>query len=103
MLRALVLLLFAGCAPASSPEAVPSVGWGFDVDEESPAGKADGAEEVDAFFAPGSFYYFHVSGWPRDRMTPASLERALAFPGTELRVYRAPSGSPHHCPDEDVG
>lgn len=68
---------------------------------ELPGGKADGVG-IEEFFGPGSFYYFRVDGWPADRRAPADLDEALAFPGSELRIYRARPAAPQHCPDSEV-
>lgn len=102
--RYLTLLLFpifgviaSGCA-LDTPD--------IDVDGRDPHewsdGKADGVGSIEDFFAPGTFYYFRVDGWPRDRRSPADLREALALPGTELRVYRARPDASEHCPDSEV-
>ncbi len=88
----LAMLPLSACAPPEGSASAPG----------SVGSKGDGVAEVGAFFSPGSSYYVRVDGWPADRMTPADLEEALAFPGTELRVYRSRPDATEHCPDSEV-
>jgi len=94
----MVALAFGACAPGGHEAIV-------DEDDELPdhLGAADGYDSVGDFFAPGSFYFVRIDGWPSDRMDPSSLEEAVSFEGAQVRIYEADPDSPVHCPDGEVG
>jgi len=78
--------------------------------QDDPVGKADGREDLEAFFGPDTFYVFQIKGWDPARMANAALadEVCVGDPGLEfatLQVAVAKADDGKHCPSiaaEDV-